>query len=199
VAGAAYIAGVVLAAGSSMRMGRNKLLLALIGEPMVRRTVRASLDAGLDPVVVVLGHEAERVREAIWGLGCRTVVNPDHAKGVRLSVQVGIGEVSEARAAVVILADMPFVTAAMVRSLVDSYREGTSPLVSSQYGDVNAPPTLYDRSLFPEMLAMTGEGCGKQVVRRHLHEAAFVSWPAAALADVDLPEDYERIRAQLVG
>jgi molybdenum cofactor cytidylyltransferase len=199
VAGAAYIAGVVLAAGSSMRMGRNKLLLALIGEPMVRRTVRASLDAGLDPVVVVLGHEAERVREAIWGLGCRTVVNPDHAKGVRLSVQVGIGEVSEARAAVVILADMPFVTAAMVRSLVDSYREGTSPLVSSQYGDVNAPPTLYDRSLFPEMLAMTGEGCGKQVVRRHLHEAAFVTWPAAALADVDLPEDYERIRAQLVG
>ena len=199
MAGAAYIAGVVLAAGSSMRMGRNKLLLALIGEPMVRRTVRASLDAGLDPVVVVLGHEAERVREAIWGLGCRTVVNPDHAKGVRLSVQVGIGEVSEARAAVVILADMPFVTAAMVRSLVDSYREGTSPLVSSQYGDVNAPPTLYDRSLFPEMLAMTGEGCGKQVVRRHLHEAAFVTWPAAALADVDLPEDYERIRAQLVG
>jgi molybdenum cofactor cytidylyltransferase len=165
----------------------------------VRRTVRASLDAGLDPVVVVLGHEAERVRQAIWGLGCRTVVNPDHAKGVRLSVQVGIGEVSEARAAVVILADMPFVTAAMVRSLVDSYREGTSPLVSSQYGDVNAPPTLYDRSLFAEMLAMTGEGCGKQVVRRHLHEAAFVSWPAAALADVDLPEDYERIRAQLVG
>ncbi len=199
VGGAVSIAGVVLAAGSSTRMGRNKLLLTLDGEPMVRRTLRATLEAALEPVVVVLGHEPERVREAISGLGCRTVVNPDHAQGVRLSVQVGIREVSEARAAVVILADMPFVTAAMIRALVDRYRESTSPLVSSQYGDVNAPPTLYDRSLFPEMLAMTGEGCGKQVVRRHLHEAAFVTWPEAALADVDLPEDYERIRAQLVG
>jgi molybdenum cofactor cytidylyltransferase len=201
VAGSAAvsIAGVVLAAGSSTRMGRNKLLLALDGEPMVRRTVRATLQAGLEPVVVVLGHEPEHVREAISGLGCRTVLNPDHAHGVRLSVQVGIREVSAARAAVVVLADMPFVTAAMIRALVDRYREGTSPLVSSQYGDVSAPPTLYDRSLFSEMLAMTGEGCGKQVVRGHLHEAAIVTWPAASLADIDLPEDYEHIRAQLVG
>jgi molybdenum cofactor cytidylyltransferase len=113
-------------------------------------------------------------------------------------VQAGIREVSaEARAAVVILADMPFVTAAMIHALVDRYCEGTSLLVSSQYGEVNAPPTLYDRSLFTEMLAMTGEGCGKQVVRRHLHEAAIVNWPAASLADIDLPEDYERIRGQL--
>lgn len=194
---AASIAGVVLAAGSSTRMGRNKLLLSLGGEPMVRRTVRATLQVGLEPVVVVLGHESDHVRVAISGLGCRTVLNPDHAQGVRLSVQVGIREVSaEARAAVVILADMPFVTAAMIRALADRYREGTSLLVSSQYGDVNAPPTLYDRSVFSEMLAITGEGCGKQVVRRHLHEAAIVTWPAASLADIDLPEEYERIRAQ---
>ncbi len=195
---AVSIAGVVLAAGSSTRMGRNKLLLALDGEPMVRRTVRATLQAGLEPVVVVLGHEPDHVREAISGLGCRTVLNPDHAQGVRLSVQVGIREVStEARAAVVTLADMPFVTAAMIHALVDRYCEGTSLLVSSQYGEVNAPPTLYDRSLFTEMLAMTGEGCGKQVVRRHLQEAAIVNWPAASLVDIDLPEEYERIRAQL--
>jgi CTP:molybdopterin cytidylyltransferase MocA len=71
--------------------------------------------------------------------------------------------------------------------------------VVSQYGEVNAPPTIYARSLFPELLAMTGEGCGKQVVRRHIHEAAIVSWPEVALADIDVPEDYERIRAQLVG
>ena len=194
------VAGVVLAAGSSSRMGRNKLLLTLDEEPMVRRTVRAALEAGLEPVVVVLGHEPERVKEAIAGLGCRTVVNPDHAQGVRVSLHAGIRELpAEARAAVVILADMPFVTAAMIRSLVDRYREGAAPLVSSQYGEVNAPPTLYDRSLFPELLAMTGEGCGKQVVRRHLHEAVIVDWPEAALADVDVPEDYERIRTQLVG
>src|SRR5258708_28443532 len=99
---AVSIAGVVLAAGSSTRMGRNKLLLALDGEPMVRRTVRATLQAGLEPGVVVLGHEPDHVPEAISGLGCRTVLNPDHAQGVRLSVPVGIREVSPAAPAAVV-------------------------------------------------------------------------------------------------
>jgi molybdenum cofactor cytidylyltransferase len=195
----AKVAGVVLAAGSSTRMGRNKLLLELDGEPLVRRAVRAAIDAGLVPVVVVLGHEAERVRQAIEGLACRTVVNPDHLSGVRTSLQAGVRQVpADAGAAVVILPDMPFITAAMIRTVMDRYREGGARLVVSQYGAVNAPPTLYDRSLFEELLAMSGEGCGKQVVKRHLAEAVRVDWPEAALSDVDRPEDYERIRAQLV-
>ena len=194
------VVGLVLAAGSSTRMGRNKLLLDLDGEPVVRRAVRAGLEAGLDEVVVVLGHEAERVQEVLAGLRCRTVLNPDHAHGVRLSLQTGVRAVAEeAGAVVVILADMPFVTAAMIRTVVERYRSGRAPLVVSEYGDVNAPPTLYDRALFPELLTMTGEGCGKQVVRRHREQAAVVHWPEAALSDIDVPDDYARIRAQLVG
>jgi molybdenum cofactor cytidylyltransferase len=194
------VAGVVLAAGSSTRMGRNKLLLELDGEPLVRRAVRAALDASLGWVVAVLGHEADRVREALAGLPCRTVVNPDHAQGVRVSLQAGIREVpQEAASAVVVLADMPFVTADMIAAVAARYRQGGAPLVVSEYGSVNAPPTLYDRAFFPELLTMTGEGCGKQVVRRHQQEAASVRWPEAALSDIDVPEDYERVRAQLVG
>lgn len=197
---AVRVAGLVLAAGSSTRMGQNKLLLDLDGEPLVRRAVRAALEAGLDEVVAVLGHEAERVAEALAGLRCRTVLNPDHAQGVRLSLQTGVRAVQgEAGAVVVVLADMPFVTAAMIRTVVERYRSGTAPLVVSEYGDVNAPPTLYDRALFPELLTMTGDGCGKQVVRRHQEEAAVVCWPEAALSDIDVPDDYARIRAQLVG
>jgi molybdenum cofactor cytidylyltransferase len=196
----ARVVGLVLAAGSSTRMGRNKLLLDLDGEPVVRRAVRAGLEAGLDEVVAVLGHEAERVEEVLAGLRCRTVLNPDHAQGVRLSLQTGVRAVAEeAGAVVVILADMPFVTAPMIRTVVERYRSGSAPLVVSEYGDVNAPPTLYDRVLFPELLTMTGEGCGKQVVRRHREQAAVVHWPEAALSDIDVPDDYARIRAQLVG
>jgi len=192
------VAGIVLAAGSSTRMGRNKMLLELGRQPLVRRAVTAALDAGLSPVLVVVGHEAERVQEAVAGLDCRPVLNPDHAQGVRVSLQTGVRALPEGvAAAVVLLADMPFVTAAMVRAVADRYRAGGAPLVVSEYGDVNAPPTLYDRALFPELLAMSGEGCGKQVVRRHREEAAVVPWPEAALADVDVPEDYERIGAEL--
>ena len=192
------VAGVVLAAGSSTRMGRNKLFFELGGETLLRRTVRRAIDAGLDPVLVVVGHEAERARTELAGLPCTPVDNPDHALGVNRSLRTGISRVPEgARAAVVMLADMPFVTSRMVAALVARYRGSAAPLVISAYGDVNAPPMLYDRALFPELRQMKGEGCGRQVVRRHRHEAVALSWPSAALQDIDVPEDYERIRAEL--
>jgi molybdenum cofactor cytidylyltransferase len=188
------VGAIVLAAGSSTRMGRNKLLLPLGGQPLVRRAAAAAAGAGLDPVIVVVGHDADRVREALAGLPCASVLNRDHAGGIRLSLQAGLRALpAEVSAAVVVLADMPFVTAAMIRSVVEAYLQGTPPLVVSRYGSVIAPPTLYDRSLFPELLGLTGEGAGKPVVLRHQDEARIVSWPEEALADVDVPEDYERL------
>src|SRR5512142_3281529 len=92
-------AAVVLAAGSSTRMGENKLLLALGGETVVHRAVRAAALAPLDPIIVVLGHEPERVRAALAGLPCRTVVNPDHLSGKGTSLQFGIAEVASATTA----------------------------------------------------------------------------------------------------
>lgn len=179
-------------------MGRNKMLLSLDGESILRRAVQRAVAAGLDPVVVVLGHEADRARSELVDLRCEPVVNPDYARGVNVSLRAGIAAVPpRARAVVVVLADMPFVTAEMIATLVERYRQTSAPLVISDYGGVNAPPILYDRSLFEELGAMEGEGCGKQVVRKHRSEAQVVPWPVEALADVDVPEDYERVRAGL--
>jgi len=196
----ARVAAVVLAAGSSTRMGRNKLLLDLGGETLVRRAVRAAVGAGVDQVVVVLGHEEPRVRAELYGLPCSPVVNPDHAEGAGTSVRTGVRQVAAGTGAiVVVLADMPFVTAEMIATLVTRYRETGAPLVASHYGDVQAPPTLYDRALFEELLQIPGERCAKQVVRRHESEAAVVSWPESALRDIDVPADYEGVRAELAG
>jgi molybdenum cofactor cytidylyltransferase len=191
------IAGVVLAAGTSTRMGQNKLFLKLGDETVVHRAVRRAAEAGLDPVVVVIGHEADRTRDAIGALQCTTVLNPDYEAGVNSSLRAGIRAVTEtsARAAVVILADMPFVTPAMIQILIEEYRGSTAPLVVSDYEGVNAPPVLYDRSLFHELEVSEGQGCGKHVVKRHRNEARRVAWPATALADLDLPEDVERVTA----
>src|SRR5260221_14214800 len=140
------VAGVVLAAGSSRRMGRNKLLLDLGGESVVRRAVRAAGDGGLDPVVVVLGHEAELVRAELSGLPFRPALNPDHARGVGTSLQVGVAAVPESAAAiVVILPDMPFVTASMIGAGVPRYRATGLPVGVSRYGETEAPPTPFDR------------------------------------------------------
>lgn len=191
------VAGVVLAAGASNRMGQNKLLLKLDGESVVRRAVSRAVAAGLDPVVVVLGYEAGRALGELAGLACQSVVNPDYARGINVSLRAGIAAVpARACAAVVLLADMPFVTVRMIETLVERYRETAAPLVISDYAGVHAPPMLYDRSLFAELGAMEGEGCGKQVVKRHRNEAIAVPWPVEALADLDEPQDYERVKTE---
>jgi molybdenum cofactor cytidylyltransferase len=185
------VAGIVLAAGTASRMGRNKMLLELDGESVLRGAVRRALAAGLSPLLVVLGHEAERARRELDGLPCTPVVNPLYEQGMSTSLQAGVAALPAASpAALVLLADMPFVTAAMLAGLVGRYRATRPPLVISEYGGVHAPPMLYDRSLFAEVLAMSGGRCGKQIVARHRHEAEAMDWPAAALADLDVPEDY---------
>ena len=188
------VAGIVLAAGASKRFGRNKLLLSWEGESLARHAARIALEAGLDPVVVVLGHDAERVAGELAGLPVRTVVNPSHPKGMNTSLSAGVAALpAEAAAAVVVLADMPRVTAEMVARLVRTFRETGAPLVASNYAGVHAPPTLYARALFPELGGPEGDGCGKRVVRRHEAESVRVEWPAEALADVDREEDWERM------
>lgn len=189
------IGGILLAAGTSSRMGSNKLLFALGGESVLRGAARRALAGGLAPLLVVLGHEEEKTRAELEGLPCEIVINPSYEEGINSSVQAGVAALpAAARAAVVMLADMPFVTAEMIAGLIARYRSTEAPLVISDYEGVNAPPMLYDRSLFDELLTMTGEGCGRQVVKRHRHEAEVLPWPATALSDLDVPEDYERLK-----
>ena len=197
MAGEAPVAGIVLAAGQSTRMGRNKLLLPLGGTTVLRRAVGTALEAGLDPVFVVLGHESDRIRDELSGLSCRPIVNEDYLLGMNTSVRKGFRAVADdASAGIVLLGDMPFVVPSMIAELIARHREGAS-LVVSTYDGVVAPPILYGRSLFAELRALEGEGCGKQVVKRHRGEATYVPWPRAALSDLDVPDDFERARARI--
>ena len=191
-------AGIVLAAGTATRMGENKVLLRVGEEALVRRVARAALEAGLDPVLMVVGHEAGRLERELADLPCRTVSNPAFEKGMNTSLDAGVGALpAGVAAAVVLLADMPFVDAAMVRSVVLRHEETGAPLVVSRYGSVLAPPTLYARALFAELRSGEGDGRGREVVKRQLGEAAYVDWPKEALLDVDVAEDLERARARL--
>jgi len=194
------VAGVVLAAGTSSRMGHNKLFVSVQGESLLRRTVRTALAAGLKPVLVVLGHESARAEAELAGLDCTPVLNPNYAQGLNTSLRTGIAAVpKDADAALVILGDMPFVTADMLQTVLQRYRNSTSPLVVSSYDGVDAPPMLYDKSLFSELGALQGDGCGKKVVKRHRDECLQVAWPASALRDMDVPADVDAVLAELEG
>ena len=185
------IAGILLAAGASTRMGTNKMLLEIDGVPLVRRAAERMLAVGVAPLIVVTGHEPVSVRDALIGLDVVFVQNPDYRGPTSGSLHAGLRAVPDAcRAALLLLADMPHVTTAMLDALVARAQLEDAPLIVSRYGDVFAPPLLFTRALFDELLAWQGEGCGKAVVRRHENAAAVLDWTTAALADIDTPADY---------
>ena len=185
------VAGVILAAGASRRMGKNKMLLELDGESLIRRAAKRALGAGLSPVVVVIGHEADRLRAELKGLPLELAINPDYTGPTSGSLHRGLNVLGvDVEAVVVMLGDMVRVTAETLAMLVAAARGTEAPLVVSRYGDVTAPPLLFRRALFGELLAWTGEGCGKAVVQAHKHEAMYVDRPVTLLTDVDTPEDF---------
>ena len=192
----ARVAAIILAAGASTRMGRNKLLLDVGGTTMVRAAAMTAVAAGLDPVIVVIGNEAENVRRALSDVPCEFAVNPDFTGPTSTSLHAGLHALgADVTAVVVLLADMVRTTAPMLRALVQSSASGTAPLEVSRYGDVLAPPLLFRRALWRELLDWHGEGCGKAVVRAHEREASIHDWPVDALQDVDTPDDYLRLTA----
>ena len=195
------VAGIVLAAGSSRRLGgRDKLYLEMAGESLLSRCVRRAIAAGLDPVLVVAGPEPARARSELADLACRVVVNDDHAAGMGVSLACGVGHLPESVSAfVALLADMPLVESEMIGEVVERSQSAGADLVISRYGEQIAPPILYARALFAELRGVTGDVGGKPVIRRHLDSAVVVEWPEDLALDVDVAEDVERIRDRLSG
>ena len=188
------ISAVVLAAGASTRMGVQKLLLPLGGQPIVRRTVRQICGAGFDEVVVVVGHEWERVVAALEGLPIRHVVNPAFATGMGSSFRAAVEHLGDSAAAMFALADQPFVTANEYRAVLEAYAPGAPAIVSVRYGEVTAPPHLFSREFFPE-LAQLQHGA-RSVLERHRDQTTVLTFPPDLLLDIDTPEDYQNARSR---
>jgi len=186
---------VVLAAGASTRMGTQKLLLVLDGEPLVRRTVRQVLDAGFDEVLVVVGHEEAEVRAALNGLPIRHAVNRGYAAGMGSSFRTAVEHLAGSEAAMFALADQPFVTSREYAEVLGAYRTHRPAIVSVRYGDVAAPPHLFARPLFGELAALTHGA--RSVLERHRGESVVLQFPPELLQDIDTPEDYERARSRV--
>lgn len=170
-------------------------MLPLGGEPMVRRTVRQICEAGVDDVLVVLGREPEQTWAALDGLGVRHAVNTEYESGMGSSFRTAIAHLGDSAAALFALADQPFVTPADYRRLLDAYREHASGIVCARYGDVTAPPHIFDREFFPE-LAQLKHGA-RSVLQRHRGRTIVLDFPPERLLDIDTPEDYERASSRL--
>jgi molybdenum cofactor cytidylyltransferase len=187
------VAGVILAAGGARRMGQTKQVLAWRGQPLVQHVARAALEAGLSPVIVVTGSDAESVTAAVQDLPVGCVHNPDWQAGQSGSVKVGLQALPpETGAAVFLLADQPHTPPQLIASLVEAHAATLSPLVAPLVQGQRANPVLFDRLTFPELLLLSGDQGGRALFSRY--RPHWVPWhDAAVLQDVDTPEDYRRL------
>jgi molybdenum cofactor cytidylyltransferase len=190
------IAAIVLAAGASTRMRRQKLLLPMgDGRPLVRLAVEQVLAAGVDDAVVVLGREAEAVALALAGLPVRTVVNPRFAEGQATSLRAGLDALRPGtEGAVIALGDQPLPDPTIIRRLVATFRASGRPVVVPVYRDGRGNPVLFAVALFDELRAVTGDRGGRGVIARDPTRVAEVPVDAPMPADIDTPEDYEAAR-----
>jgi molybdenum cofactor cytidylyltransferase len=187
------VAGVLLAAGGAARFGRPKQLLDWYGQPFVRHVAEMGLQAGLSPLVVVVGHAAEAVGAALAGLPVQLVANPAWAAGQGSSVRAGVAALpAETGAALFLLADQPQAPSTLVQALVAEHAQTMAPIVAPLVAGQRSNPVLFDRQTFPDLLALQGDAGGRALFARY--PVDWLPWhDARLLLDVDTPADYARL------
>jgi molybdenum cofactor cytidylyltransferase len=191
------VAGVVLAAGGSARLGRPKQLLDWQGRPFVRVCAETALDAGLSPVMVVVGSDHQEVVAAVDDLPVRIVHNWDWAQGQGTSVSAVVKELSQPEwkrisAAMFLLADQPQIPPTLIGALLEAYSGTDIPVVAPLIDQRRGNPVLFDRLTFPVLRKLEGDAGGRQVFSKF--RKLMVPWHEGRDGlDVDTEEDYRRL------
>ncbi len=207
----------LLAAGASVRLGgaTPKQALSYRGKSLLRHAAETACASSCEPIIVVLGANAERLQTELEGLNVIPILNPQWSEGMGASLRTGIAALLAADdsldAITVMLCDQPLLTAAHLNVLIAHYiasdtSDDTSDdirrakIVASDYGETPGPPCLFDRSLFEELTTLSGDEGARRIIRRHAASGAKVlrvPFPEGAL-DIDAPEDYQRLLADII-
>jgi molybdenum cofactor cytidylyltransferase len=190
------IAAVILAAGTSSRLGRPKQLLDLGRRPILRHTVDAVRRSSLDPIFVVLGHERERIAASVDLSEVVEVNNPDFASGQSSSVRAAIRELpDDVDAAVFLLGDQPLVAPEVIDILAAARREQSASIAQPRYAEGRGNPVLFGREHFAELSQLTGDVGARPLLERYRDQLVLVDASGHHRPDdIDTVEDYERVK-----
>ncbi len=188
------ISGIVLAAGASSRFGRTKQLTEFRGKPLSQHALDAAADAGLDEVIVVLGHDADLVGAHLHlPPGGKSVTNPDYEEGQATSLIAGLDAAARTSdAAVVLMADQPGITAEHVRALAGGFRRGGSKIVRLRFRD-GPGPALLSRDVWDDARKLIGDTGAREIIEAHPDWVEDVAVDENAPQDVDEPGDLDRL------
>ncbi|HEV2841442.1 MAG TPA: nucleotidyltransferase family protein [Chthoniobacterales bacterium] len=187
------VGAVILAAGGSSRLGRPKQLLSLQGESLLRRAVRAAIEAGCACVTVVAGDARDSIESELRGTPAVVVENLEWQRGLGASIRCGLRHLLSSRPeidAVVLLAcDQPFLDAAVITSLIAQQANSGRPMVASSYAGTLGIPALFDRSCFEALLALPDDSGAKGLIESRPAEVAQIEFEKGAV-DIDTPDDF---------
>jgi CTP:molybdopterin cytidylyltransferase MocA len=190
-------AGLILAAGSSRRMGSPKQLLLIEGRPMLELVVAQANASKLDDVLVVLGAVADEIRPRVHFGRAGVLVNPDHAAGMSSSLKAGLASLaSGVDRLVVMLGDQPDVRAPLLNQLLELQETSGMPAAALSFDGLLHPPVVLERKLWGDLMSLQGDvGCRAVIrARPELVARLPVEGKLRHPVDVDTPEDYARIR-----
>jgi molybdenum cofactor cytidylyltransferase len=189
------LAGIVLAAGESRRMGQPKQLLPFGERTILERVVDTLLAAGVGEVVVVLGHLAERVRAVLGDRPVRAVINESYRQGMLSSIKYGVGAVgTEYDALLIALGDQPHIECAVVSEVMRAYRAGNAGIVIPRYGEKKGHPIIISLQKYREAIVNLPEDVGlNALMQEHADDVRLLDVASEdIIRDIDVPDDYTR-------
>jgi molybdenum cofactor cytidylyltransferase len=189
------IAGVILAAGGSKRFGQPKQLLDWYGQPVIRIVALTALQAGLSPLIVVIGAASQEVASVIKDLPLRIVTNEKWETGLSTSIKEGINSLPKEVGGIVFLqADQPQIPSSLIRSLVEAHKNSLNPIVAPLIDGQRGNPVLFDRITMPEFKFLRLEMGGRELFSKF--PVQWIIWhDKNLLLDIDTPSDYENLLA----
>lgn len=191
------IAVIILAAGSSARLGRPKQLLELDGNTLLQKSIIAALNVSKN-VIVVLGANEQLIRPTISNLPIEITLNKNWAKGMSSSIRTGMSflENKDCEAVLIMLCDQPFVDALLLEKMISVFEKSELPIVASEYEGKVGVPAIFDVSFFQKLKILEGQKGAKTLIMNNLKQIECFSFEKGKI-DIDTEEDWKKIKNNL--
>lgn len=190
---------ILLAAGSSSRLGKSKQLLSINGEPLLLKSVNTAISLGVKKIIVVLGAKEGEHRQLIEKLPVEIIFNPTWQKGMGNSLKAGLYHLlktnPDLEAVITMVCDQPLISASHLKKLIERSKETKSPVVASFYSGSVGVPALFEKSLFEKMLSINDEHGAKKIINQYPDSVSTVDFPEGA-TDIDTEDDLKKFLSQ---
>jgi molybdenum cofactor cytidylyltransferase len=191
---------IILAAGSSSRLGEPKQLLNYNGENLLCHAIKVAVETNAGVIVVVLGANADAIQKKVQLAPAHVVINSNYEQGMSSSIRCGINSLlskaPEISSVLIMLCDQPYVTTLLLNDLIKAYFETAKPIVACAYANTFGPPALFYKDLFPELLQLEGDTGARKVILNYANDVATIPFEAGEI-DIDTQTDYKKLLSNI--